>query len=325
MSSSLSDVTILVPGPIHPRVLARLGETFDLCRIERGDPALADAALRGKVRGIASLTAVNAAFIDAFPGLEIVANFGVGYDAIDARHAATRDVMVTNTPDVLTEEVADTAIALLLSTLRETTKAENWLRAGDWVAKGPYPLTRGTLRGRTVGIIGLGRIGKAIARRLEGFGVAIAYHNRSPVDDVAYAYHASPVDLAKAVDTIISVAPGGAATAGMVGTEFLAALGPDGVFINIGRGSTVNEEALAKALADGTILAAGLDVFSAEPKVPQGLLDAANATLFPHIGSASIHTRNAMADLCADNLVSWFSGKGPMTPVPETKAINRKR
>ena len=325
MPHSLSNVTILVPGPIHPRVLARLRETFDLVRVERGDPALVNAELRGKVRGIASLTRVDAAFIDAFPELEIIANFGVGYDAIDAKHAATRDVMVTNTPDVLTEEVADTAIGLLLSTLREMTKAENWLRDGNWVAKGPYPLTRGTLRGRTVGIIGLGRIGQAIARRLEGFGVAIAYHNRNPVEGVSYPYHATPVALAEAVDTVISVAPGGAATAKMIDAAFLAALGPEGVFINIGRGSTVDEDALAKALANGTIMAAGLDVFSAEPQVPQGLLDVPNATLFPHIGSASIYTRDGMADLCVDNLVSWFSGSGPVTPVAEAASIRRKR
>jgi len=324
MSQTLSDVTILVPGPIHPRVLARLGDTFALARVERGELPT-DAALRAKVRGIATVTAVNAAFIDAFPALEIIANFGVGYDGVDARHAASRDVVVTNTPDVLTEEVADTAIALLLATLRETRAAEDWLRAGHWPSKGPYPLTRGTLRGRTIGIIGLGRIGRAIARRLEGFGVAIAYHNRNPVVGVAYAYHATPVALAQAVDTVISVAPGGAATAKMVDAAFLAALGPDGVFINIGRGSTVDEEALAGALAAGTIQAAGLDVFSAEPNVPQSLLDAPNATLFPHIGSASVHTRNAMADLCVDNLVSWFSGKGPLTPVPESAEVRRKR
>ena len=170
----------------------------------------------------------------------------------------------------------------------------------------------------------MGRIGLAIARRLEAFGLPVAYHNRRRVEGLAYDYHSTLVSLAKAVDTLISVVPGGASTLKAVDASVLKALGPNGVLINIGRGSTVDEDALAKALADGTILAAGLDVFADEPRVPQGLLDLPNATLLPHVGSASVHTRNAMADLVADNLQAWFSQGRALTAVPETAHVKSK-
>lgn len=326
MSEDLRATTILVPAKIHERVLARLGDTFDVRRIEKAHPDLLDEDLRGKVRGVAAMTGIDAAFIDSLPKLEIIASFGVGYDAVDARHAGKRGVMVTNTPDVLTEEVADTAIGLLLNTLREFSRAETYLREGRWAKEGAYPLTRATLRGRRVGIVGMGRIGKAIARRLEAFDVSIAYHNRNPAPDVSYPYHATLIGLAKDVDTLISVAPGGASTEKMINAPVLEALGQHGVFVNVGRGSTVDEDALAAALAKGVILAAGLDVFSNEPQVPQALLDVPNATLLPHVGSASVHTRNAMADLVVDNLISWFAKGSAITPVPETAAVpNRQR
>jgi lactate dehydrogenase-like 2-hydroxyacid dehydrogenase len=313
-----TDIVVLVPGRLHGHAVERIGDAFRLVSIERADAGLIDAELAASVRGVATGTAIDAAFIDALPNLEIIANFGVGYDAVDARHAGTRGVMVTNTPDVLSEEVADTAVGLLINTLRELPKAEAYLRAGRWVAEGAYPLTRATLRGRTVGIFGMGRIGRAIAKRLEAFGLPIHYHNRRPVEGISYPYHSTLLDLADAVDTLVSVAPGGAATEKAVNEAVLAALGPDGVFVNIGRGSTVDEAALANALKEGTILAAGLDVFANEPHVPEALLACDNATLLPHVGSASVHTRRAMADLVADNLVSWFSRGRALTPVPET-------
>jgi lactate dehydrogenase-like 2-hydroxyacid dehydrogenase len=229
--------------------------------------------------------------------------------------------MVTNTPDVLTEEVADTAIGLLINTIRELLRAEAWLRDGSWVRSGNYPLSRLTLRGRHVGIFGMGRIGLAIGRRLEAFGLPIAYHNRRRVEGLAYDYHPTLKGLADAVDTLISVAPGGASTEKAVNAEILSALGPNGVFVNIGRGSTLDEAALAAALANGTIAAAGLDVFANEPHVPQALLAAPNTSLLPHVGSASQHTRRAMADLCVDNLISWFSQRKALTPVPETANV----
>jgi lactate dehydrogenase-like 2-hydroxyacid dehydrogenase len=177
------------------------------------------------------------------------------------------------------------------------------------------------LRGRRVGIFGMGRIGQAIARRLEAFGLPVAYHNRRPVEGLAYEYHPTLVSLALSVDTLISVVPGGASTLKAVDASVFSALGPSGVFISIGRGSAVDEAALAAALADGTIFAAGLDVFADEPNVPQALLDLPNVTLLPHVGSASVHTRNAMADLVVDNLISWFSQGRALTPVPETREI----
>ncbi len=324
MATETSATTILVPGPMHERVVARLGDSFRLATIETSSPDLLTDALRQSVRGVAAMTKIDAAFIDSLPNLEIIASFGVGYDSVDARHAGSRGIMVTNTPDVLTEEVADTAIGLLLSTLRDFTRAERWLRDGRWVKDGPYPLTA-TLRGRRAGILGMGRIGKAIARRLEAFGIPVAYHNRSRVADLANDYYPTLVEMAKNVDTLISVAPGGATTDKIVNAEVLAALGPQGVFINIGRGTTVDEAALADALRNRTILAAGLDVFAREPHVPQALLDVPNATLFPHVGSASIHTRNAMADLVVDNLIAWFSEGRALTPVPETVAAKPRK
>jgi lactate dehydrogenase-like 2-hydroxyacid dehydrogenase len=325
MINDNSAVTILVPGKLHEHAEKRVDGAFRMVRVERADPALITEEMAKNVRGMAAMTAIDAAFIDALPKLEIIANFGVGYDAVDAKHAGKNGVMVTNTPDVLTDEVADTALGLLLNTVRELPKAEAWLREGRWVRDGAYPLTKTTLRGRRAGIFGMGRIGLAIARRLEAFGLPIAYHNRSRVEGVSYEYHPTLLGLAAAVDTLISVAPGTASTEKAVNMGVLKALGPDGVFVNIGRGSTVDEAALATALADGTIRAAGLDVFANEPNVPQALLDAPNASLLPHVGSASVHTRQAMADLVVDNLLAWFGEGKPLTAVPETAHVTAKR
>ena len=320
MSSAvdLGRVPILVPGRMLEHGARRIETTFDMVRLDRSDASLITPQLAERVRGIGVHGGVNAALIDALPNLEIIANFGVGYDGVDAAHAGKRGIMVTNTPDVLTEEVADTALGLLINTVRELSRAEQYLRQGRWAKDGDYPFTRATLRGRKAGILGMGRIGMAIARRLEAFGLEVSYHNRRKVDGLPYAYHASLLDMAKAVDTLISVVPGGAATAKVIDADVLKALGPSGVFINIGRGSSVDEPALIRALRDGTIYAAGLDVFADEPRVPQDLIDLPNAVLLPHVGSASVHTRNGMADLLVDNLVSWFTDGKAITPVPET-------
>ncbi|TPI20475.1 2-hydroxyacid dehydrogenase [Mesorhizobium sp. B4-1-1] len=317
-------VAILVPGDFNDHAVGRIDKAFKLVRIERADPGLVTDEMRATVRGIASYAGIDAAMIDALPDLEIIASFGVGYDSVDANHAAKRGIMVTNTPDVLTEEVADTAIGLLINTVRELYTAEKWLRDGDWVEKGNYRLSRLTLRGRSIGIFGMGRIGRAVARRLEAFGLPIAYHNRRKVEGLPYEYHATLKGLAEAVDTLVCIAPGGAATEKAINAAILSALGSDGVLVNIGRGSTVDEAALAAALKSGTIAAAGLDVFADEPNVPQALLDAPNTSLLPHVGSASDHTRRAMADLCVDNLVSWFTERRPLTPVPETLNVEAR-
>jgi len=321
MTAAFSAVTVLVPGRLHPHALDRIDRTFRMLRIDRADAALLPADEAPAIRAIATFAPVDAAFIDALPALEIIANFGVGYDGVDALHAARRGVTVTNTPDVLTEEVADTTIGLLLNTLRELPRAEAWLRSGQWAANGPYRLTPLSLRERRAGIFGMGRIGQAIARRLDAFGVSVAYHNRKPVEGENRPWFASLEALAGAVDILICAAPGGAATSEAINARVLAALGPDGVFINIGRGSSVDEAALIAALADGTIAAAGLDVFADEPHVPQALLDLPNACLLPHVASASVTTRRAMADLCVDNLVSWFTTGRPLTAVAESVGL----
>ena len=319
----MSDITILVPAALHPHAVERIDRQFRLQSIAKADVSLLDSETASQVRGIGAMTRIDAAFIDALPKLEIIANFGVGYDAVDAKHAALRGVMVTNTPDVLTDEVADTTIGLLLNTIRELPRAEAWLRAGRWQKEGPYPLTPATLRGRSVGIFGMGRIGRAVAARLEPFGVSIAYHNRRAVEGVSSTYYPSLVELARNVDTLIAVAPGGASTEKAVNAAVLQALGPDGVFVSIGRGSTVDEDALIEALKSGVIRSAGLDVFASEPAFDPRFLNLPNACLLPHVGSASVHTRTAMADLVVDNLESWFAGKGAITPVPETAHLQK--
>ena len=279
-----------------------------------------------RIRGIAiayTANKIDGAFMSRFPNLEIVSSFGVGYDHVDATWAGEHGIVVTNTPDVLNEEVADTALGLLLCTVREFPQAERYLRAGKW-PQGGYRLTPATLRDRSVGIVGMGRIGKAIARRLEAFGVPVVYHSRNPQAGVSYKYYPKLVDMARDVDTLMVIVPGGAATKNLIDADVLQALGPNGILINMARGSVVDEQALIKALKDRTIMSAGLDVFVNEPQVPQELIEMEHIVLFPHLGSASAATRRAMDQLVVDNLKSWFSGKGPLTPVPETRYAANK-
>ncbi len=309
---------ILVPGTIRERVLDRLKDAFDVVRIERADPTLMARSEAASISGVAVSGAFGAVMIEHLPSLEIIASFGVGYDGIDVAAATDRGIVVTNTPDVLNDEVADTAIGLLLNTVRRFPQAEAWLREGRWVREGAFPLTPLSLRGRKAGIYGLGRIGMAIAERLEGFGIEVAYHTRRRRDDVAYAYYPSLVELAQAVDILIAIVPKTPETHLAIDADVLQALGADGVLINVGRGWTVDENALAAALKDGVIAAAGLDVFYDEPHVPQALLDLPNISLLPHVASASVATRDAMADLVADNLLAWFDRGAAVTPVPET-------
>ncbi len=264
---------------------------------------------------------IDAAFFDQCPKLEVVASFGVGYDHIDAAEAARRGIVVTHTPDVLTDEVADLALGLLLATVRQLPQVDRYLRAGHWL-KGGYPLTA-TLRGRKVGILGLGRIGKAIAHRLVAFGVDVEYHGRKAQPDVAFKYHPSLVSLAQSCDVLMVVASGGAETRHLVNAEVLQALGPQGILVNVGRGSVVDEQALITALQNKTILSAGLDVFEHEPKVPAELIAMDHVVLLPHVGSASVHTRLAMGQLVVDNLLSWFDGRGSITPVPECQGLKK--
>ncbi|QGG91627.1 2-hydroxyacid dehydrogenase [Agrobacterium sp. MA01] len=309
---------VLIPGRIHPRVRARLSDRFDLLEISDATAAEADAGELERVRGAAVSGRFPASLIERLPKLEVIGSFGVGYDGVDVTAAAAAGVVVTNTPDVLNDEVADTAIALLLNTMRQFYFAERYLRDGRWEKEGAFPLSPLSLKGRKIGLHGLGRIGMEIANRLLPFKVELAYHTRRPRTDVDFVYHDTLTGLAEAVDVLISIVPSTPETNGAINAEVLSALGQNGVLINVGRGSTVDEPALIAALQAGTIAAAGLDVFADEPRVPQALIDLPNVSLLPHVASASVPTRDAMADLVVDNIVSWFDTGRPLTAVPET-------
>ncbi len=315
----MKNIDVLMTAPMMPLITNGISEAFTLHRSwEAPDPEAFLDEVGPRIRGLAAggHVKVDAAFLDRLPKLEIISNFGVGYDSIDAIEAGRRGIIVTNTPDVLTDEVADLAVGLLICTVRELPQSDRYLRAGKWLEK-PYPLTA-TLRGRRIGVLGLGRIGKAIARRLDAFGLEIVYCGRTRQNDVPYRHYPSLLDMARDVDVLMCVAPGGPATKHMVNAEVLEALGPSGILINVGRGSVVDEKALIEALKSKTILSAGLDVFEDEPRVPAELIAMDHIVLLPHVGSASVHTRSLMGQLVVDNLISWFSGKGPITPVAET-------
>ena len=312
---------LLLIGPSKPLLAQGLEGVFTVhSLIEAQDREALLQRIGPRVRALAvtyTNQTIDAGFMQRFPRLEIVSSFGVGYDHVDAKWAGEHGIVVTNTPDVLNEEVADTTLGLLLCTVREFPQADRYVRAGRW-EHGPYPLSAATLRDRTVGIVGMGRIGQAIARRLEAFDVPVVYHSRRPQPNVGYRHYPILVDMARDVDVLVVIVPGGAATRNMIDAAVLEALGPRGILVNMARGSVVDEPALIAALRDKKIFAAGLDVFVNEPKVPAELIAMDNVVLLPHLGSASVHTRNAMDKLVLDNLLSFAAGRGPLTPVPET-------
>jgi lactate dehydrogenase-like 2-hydroxyacid dehydrogenase len=320
---------VLMVGPVMPLIEQGISRAFTLHKLwEAPDRHALIAKLAPRLRAMAAgggkHESMGPDFLGRFPKLEIISSFGVGYDHVDAKWAAAHAIVVTNTPDVLTEEVADTALGLLLCTVRELPQAERYLRAGKWLA-GDYPLTRATLRDRTIGMVGLGRIGKAIARRLDAFRVPVVYHSRHAQPGVPYRHYPNLVAMAGDVDVLMVVTPGGPATRNLIDANVLEALGPDGILINMSRGSVVDEPALIAALQAGRILSAGLDVFANEPQVPPELIAMENVVLFPHVGSASVHTRDAMGQLVVDNLLSWAAGKGPLTPVPESQGVRGRK
>lgn len=315
----MTDILLTAPMPAVERGLESRFTLHRLWQAENREAFLAEVGPR--IAGLAISSSggrLDDSLLAHLPALQIVSSFGVGYDHVDLPSVTARRLIVTNTPGVLTEEVADLTLGLLLATLRQIPAAERHVRAGLW-PKGGFPLSP-SLRGRKVGILGLGDIGLATARRLEAFGVEVAYHTRTP-RDLPYAYYESPVALATAVDVLIVLTPGGDATRHLVDTAVLTALGPDGVLINVARGSVVDTEALIEALQNGTILTAGLDVFEDEPRVPQALIDMPHVLLLPHVGSASVVTRAAMGQLVVDNLVSWFETGKPVTPIAETRGF----
>ncbi|MCC6869631.1 MAG: 2-hydroxyacid dehydrogenase [Burkholderiales bacterium] len=274
------------------------------------------AAQGGHIRGLVQggHTPTTPALLAALPKLEIISVFGVGYDGVPVDYCRQRGIKVTNTPDVLTDDVADVALALILMTGRGFVRLDRFVRAGGWLERGPELTTK--LGGQKVGILGLGRIGKAIAQRVEALGMAVAYTGRTR-QDVPYRFVPDLTALAAESDFLVVASPGGAATRNLVNADVLAALGKKGIVVNIARGSIIDEPALVAALQAGTIKGAGLDVFADEPRVPAALLTMDNVVLLPHVGSATHETRQAMGDLCKANLDAWFRTGKVLTLVPE--------
>jgi hydroxypyruvate reductase len=268
--------------------------------------------VRGLVQGGGTVTPT--ALLDQLSKLEIISVFGVGYDGVPVDYCKKRGIKVTNTPDVLTDDVADVAVALIMMTGRGFARLERFVRAGEWEKRGIELTTK--LAGRRVGILGLGRIGKAIASRVSAMGMDVAYTGRKP-QDVSYRFLPDLRSLAADSDFLVVACPGGPATRNLVNADVLAALGKKGILINIARGSIVDEPALVKALQERTIKGAGLDVFADEPHVPASLMTMDHVVLLPHVGSATHETRKAMGDLCKANLDAWFAGKGVLTLIPE--------
>src|SRR5450830_1059292 len=315
MTATSARPDVLIAASLPPHLSQRLHEHF-ACHELNSLSEAALSAIAPSIRAIASKgeTKVTRDFIARFPALQIISVFGVGYDGVDAVAARERGIEVTNTPDVLTDDVADFAMTLLLATARQVVHADRFARSGEW-KQGPHALTT-KVTGSRLGIVGLGRIGKAIAKRAAAFDMSIAYHNRSPQSDVDYRYVADLKTLASEVDFLVLSMPGGAGTRALVNAEVLEALGPKGYLINVARGSVVDQDALIKALQDGKIAGAGLDVFEQEPNIPDALAAFGNVTLTPHMASGTVITRTAMANLAFDNLQAHFSGKPLLSPVP---------
>jgi hydroxypyruvate reductase len=307
---------LLITGPMYPPTLAELEQTYTAHRLWTApDRDALLAAVAARVTAVASSNSggIDAGTIAKLPKLGVIAHFGVGYDTVDVDAAQARKIPVTNTPDVLTEEVADLAIALLLATVRRVPQGDRYVRGGQWL-KAPMALTE-SVQGKTLGIIGMGRIGRAIAKRAEAFNLRIAYQGPNRKNDVSWPYFADPVALAKESDLLIAACPGGEATRGLVSRAVIEALGPKGTFVNIARGSVVDETALVDALQEGRLGSAGLDVFADEPRVPPAFFAMDNVVLQPHVASATHLTRKAMGQLVIDNLAAFFAGKPLVTPV----------
>lgn len=314
---------LLLIGEATPRMLERFGESFEVHRdggFDDLDRFLAGRGAEFEAVATNGHDGVRPEIMDALPNLKIISCYGVGYDAIDAKKAAGRGVVVTHTPNVLNADVANTAIMLMLAVSRRLVRDDRWVRSGNWKAKGNAPLTR-SIEGTKVGILGLGRIGETIARKLAAFDCDVVYHSRNEKPGVEWRYRDDLVAMARDVDCLIVITPGGAATDRLVNREVLEALGPEGTLINVSRGSVVDEPELVAALTDGRLGNAGLDVFENEPDAPEGLFELDNVVLTPHVGSATVETRQAMGDLTVDNLNAFFSTGRAISPVPECADI----
>lgn len=316
MTSPAPIAQLLMIGPLSPALVERIEQTYRVHRFWEIDDQ--PGWLRTHADSIDAIATsgvfgARAELIEALPNLKAIISFGVGYDAIAVDTAKKRGIAVTNTPGVLDNCVADTAVAILLDLGRRISEADRFVRAGEW-QNARFPLA-GSIGGKVCGIVGMGNIGRAIAKRVEAFGMTVIYHNRRRRDDVAYTYHETLEGLLEAADYAVLVVPGGSATDKLIGAEQLRALGPKGYLVNIARGSVVDEQALVTALQRGTIAGAALDVFADEPQVPAALLALDNVVLTPHIGSGTHETRQAMADLFFANLDGFFRQGKAVTPV----------
>lgn len=309
-------IPVIAYGALHPRLIEGLEQRFTVHLLAAGaDPATLDPALRD-ARALVTFGAVgaSAALMDALPKLEMIGLFSVGYDKVDVDYARARGIRVSNTPDVLTDDVADLAVGLLYATIRNIAANDAMVRRGDW-ARGGRPALCGRVTGRRIGILGLGRIGSAIAKRLEPVAGELFYHSRHPKPDAPWTYIADRLDLARQSDLMIVATSGGPEAQGLVDRAMIDALGPQGVIINISRGSVIDEPELVAALAEGRLGGAGLDVFADEPHVPEALLAMDHVVLQPHQASATVETRAAMADLVLANLDAHFAGEPLPTAV----------
>src|SRR5450631_4051067 len=301
---------IIVTGPMYPPTLAKLDETYATYKLFKADDRAAMlASVADRITAVASSNSggIDGATIAKLPRLKVIAHFGVGYDTVDVNAAKARKVAVTNTPDVLTEEVADLAMALLLATVRRVPQGDRYVREGK-LFKSSMALTE-SVQGKTLGVIGAGRIGRAIAKRAAAFNLKIAYQGPNRKADLPYAYFADPVALAREADLLMVACPGGEATRNLVNRAVIDALGPKGFIVNIARGSVIDEPALIEALQQNRIAGAGLDVFADEPRVPEAFLAMENVVLQPHVASATHQTRAAMGQLVIDNLAAHFAGR----------------
>ncbi|HSV44872.1 MAG TPA: 2-hydroxyacid dehydrogenase [Ramlibacter sp.] len=317
-NDSFARPAVLTVMKLPPFYLEQLKAAFTVHdRLHETDPAAFD-KIAPTIRAIAGggESLVSRELMDRLPALEMVSIMGVGYDKVDVAAAIERKLPVTHTPDVLNDEVADLALGLMLSVARKIPQADRYVREGRWESEGNMPLAR-KMSGARLGIVGLGRIGQAIAQRAQAFGMSIAYTGRTQRAELPHPYYPSAAALAAQVDFLVVITPGGEGTRKLIGREVLQALGPKGYLINVARGTVVDEEALIEALQQGTIAGAGLDVFEREPHVPPALRGLDNVVLTPHMASATLDTRQAMADLALANLQAHFDGKPLLTPVPE--------
>ena len=308
------DIALTIP--IYATAVEQLDQLYAVHRLwQAKDRSAFLAAIKDRVRAIATGGGfrIDGELMDALPKAEIIATMSIGVDHIDLAAAKKRGIAVTNTPDVLTEDVADIGMALVLTVARRIVLGDRYVREGKWLNDNLPLATK--VGATTMGILGLGRIGLAVAKRAEAFGMKIVYHGPRAKPGTPYRFYPSLVEMAREVDYLMVTCPGGAETRNLVNAEVLAALGKKGVVVNIARGSVIDEPAMVKLLQDGSLGGAGLDVFVAEPRVPEALFALDNVVLQPHVGSATHATRAAMGQLVVDNLKAHFAGKPLLTRV----------